>query len=161
MVVIAWPAAALTGMTQDRLGLPSRCTVQAPQSAAPQPNLVPFMPRRSRRAHSSGISGGASTVCDFPLIFKVIMTLLRRSVCPPIEPRAVEPGAWDPPFGPGSSSESTCSSFQKPPHELGDLVRCGVEREMARVEEVDLGLRDVLPIGLGLGKLEGEVVLDP
>src|ERR1700758_5548244 len=74
MVVIEWPTAAPTGITQDRLGLPSKCTVQAPQSATPQPNLVPFMPRRSRKTHSSGISVGASTVCDLPLIFNVIMT---------------------------------------------------------------------------------------
>src|SRR5215472_10227091 len=77
MVVIACPAAAPTGITQDRLGLPSKCTVQAPQSAAPQPNFVPFMPSKSRRTHSSGMSGGASTVWGLPLIFKVIMANLR------------------------------------------------------------------------------------
>src|SRR3954469_15955326 len=71
MVVIAWPTAALTGVTHDRLGMPSRCTVQAPQSATPQPNFVPFMPSRSRRTHSSGMSSGASTVCDLPLIFSL------------------------------------------------------------------------------------------
>src|SRR5262252_6239776 len=70
MVVIECPSAAPTGITQDRLGLPSKCTVQAPQSAAPQPNLVPFIPSRSR---SSGISGGASTMWALPLIFRVAM----------------------------------------------------------------------------------------
>jgi len=44
MVVIACPMAAPTGITQARLGMPSRCTVQAPQSATPQPNFVPVMP---------------------------------------------------------------------------------------------------------------------
>ena len=73
IVVIECPAAALTGITQDRLGMPSRCTVHAPQRAAPQPNLVPFMPRRSRKTHSKGMSGGASTLWDLPLIFNVIM----------------------------------------------------------------------------------------
>src|SRR6266542_3696096 len=68
MVVMACPTAALTGMTQDRLGTPSRCTVQAPHNATPQPNLVPFIPSRSRNTHSNGMSGGASTLCDFPLI---------------------------------------------------------------------------------------------
>src|SRR5256885_7234681 len=62
MVVMAWPTAALTGVTHDRRGMPSRFTVQAPHSAAPQPNLVPVMPSRSRKTHSRGMSGGASTV---------------------------------------------------------------------------------------------------
>jgi hypothetical protein len=78
MVVIACPTAALTGITQDRRGLPSECTVQAPHSAAPQPNLVPFMPSRSRSTQSSGMSGGASTVWAFPLIFKVTMSIPPR-----------------------------------------------------------------------------------
>jgi hypothetical protein len=78
MVVMAWPMAALTGITQARLGMPSKCTVQAPQSATPQPNLVPFMPIRSRKTHSNGISGGASTVCDLPLIRSVTMGHLRN-----------------------------------------------------------------------------------
>src|SRR5438876_530381 len=48
MVVIRLPAAALTGVTQERIGWPSRCTVQAPQSAIPQPNFVPVRPTTSR-----------------------------------------------------------------------------------------------------------------
>src|SRR6266568_5465137 len=79
MVVIECPTAAVTGITQDRLGMPSRCTVQAPQSATPQPNLVPFMPSRSRKTHSSGMSDDASTTCDFPLIFSVTMTIPPQS----------------------------------------------------------------------------------
>ena len=39
-------------MTQERIGVPSRCTVQAPHWAMPQPNLVPVMPRTSRSTHS-------------------------------------------------------------------------------------------------------------
>jgi hypothetical protein len=73
IVVIECPVVALTGITQDRLGMPSRCTVHAPQRATPQPNFVPFMPRRSRRTHSNGMSGDASTVWDSPLIFNVTM----------------------------------------------------------------------------------------
>src|SRR5215813_10058025 len=53
--------------------MPLRCTVHAPQRATPQPNLVPFMPRRSRKTHSNGMSGDASTVWDLPLIYKVTM----------------------------------------------------------------------------------------
>src|SRR5215469_16409189 len=53
--------------------MPSRCTVHAPQRATPQPNLVPFIPRRSRKTHSNGMSGDALTVWDSPLIFNVTM----------------------------------------------------------------------------------------
>src|ERR1700749_1240276 len=75
MVVMSCPTASFTGMTQERLGDPSRCTVQAPQSATPQPNLVPFMPSRSRSTHRSGMSGSASTLCDLPLILSVSIAL--------------------------------------------------------------------------------------
>src|SRR5262249_39274834 len=51
----------------------SRCTVQAPQRATPQPNLVPFMPRRSRKTHSNGMSGDASPVGESTLIFNGTM----------------------------------------------------------------------------------------
>ena len=54
---------------QERTASPLMCTVQAPHIAMPQPNLVPVMLSVSRRTHSSGISGTASTVCGFP--FKV------------------------------------------------------------------------------------------
>ncbi len=59
-------------MTQERMALPSRCTVQAPHSAMPQPNLVPCRPATSRIAHSSGIVGSASSVADLPLSTKVV-----------------------------------------------------------------------------------------
>ena len=36
-VVTLVPAAAETGTEQDRVGAPSRCTVQAPHCASPQP----------------------------------------------------------------------------------------------------------------------------
>src|SRR5262252_10434600 len=75
MVVMECPTAALTGITQDRRGTPSRCTVQAPHNATPQPNLVPFMPSRSRNTHNRGLSGSASTECDVPLILSVIIVL--------------------------------------------------------------------------------------
>ena len=41
MVVIFLPCAAETGVTHERVAWPSMCTVQAPHSAMPQPNLVP------------------------------------------------------------------------------------------------------------------------
>jgi hypothetical protein len=61
MVVMRLSAAAATGVTQDLIGWPSRWTVQAPQSAMPQPNLVPLRPITSRNAHSTGMSSGTST----------------------------------------------------------------------------------------------------
>src|SRR5213592_4611566 len=75
MVVTVLPAAAATGVTQERIGRPSRCTVQAPHSAAPQPNLVPVSPMTSRSTQSRGMSGGTSTVCALPLTLKVTTTV--------------------------------------------------------------------------------------
>ena len=59
------------GVTQERLAAPSICTVQAPHSAMPQPNLVPVRPITSRSTHSSGVSSSASTLCAFPLTLMV------------------------------------------------------------------------------------------
>src|SRR5256885_7327489 len=73
MVVIALPAAALTGVTQERIGCPSSCTVHAPHSAIPQPNLVPVRPTTSRSTHRIGMSDGTSTVTSRPLMFRVVM----------------------------------------------------------------------------------------
>jgi hypothetical protein len=53
---------------QERTGLPSICTVQAPHWALPQPNFVPVMPRMSRRTQSSGMPVGASNDFYSPLI---------------------------------------------------------------------------------------------
>src|SRR5258707_1112228 len=38
-------------VTQDRVAAPSTCTVQAPHSAAPQPNFVPVMPTLDGEAY--------------------------------------------------------------------------------------------------------------
>jgi hypothetical protein len=43
-------------------------TVQAPQSAMPQPNFVPFIPSTSRNTQSSGVSPSTSTLCDVQLM---------------------------------------------------------------------------------------------
>ena len=83
MVVIFFPPTADTGVTHERVGVPSRCTVQAPHSAMPQPNLVPVRPTTSRSTQSKGISGDTSTVWSLPLIFNVTMTnVLGVSVLP-------------------------------------------------------------------------------
>src|SRR2546425_12352415 len=78
MVVICLLAAALTLVEQERAGSPFRCTVQAPQSAMPQPYLVPVMLRRSRSTHRSGVSGSASTCMRLPLTFRVIIEELLK-----------------------------------------------------------------------------------
>ena len=72
MVVIFCPGSTLdTGRTQQRVGTPSMCTVQAPHWATPQPYLVPVRPSCSRSTHSSGVSGSASCVRTWPLTFRL------------------------------------------------------------------------------------------
>src|SRR2546423_2635251 len=51
--------------------------------------------------------------------------------------------------------------LHKVPDDLRNLVRCGVEREMARIEDVDFGLRYVAAISLRFRKLERQVVFAP
>ena len=74
MVVTRLPRAAASGVTHDRTGEPSTCTVQAPHSAMPQPNLVPVRPRSSRSTQRSGLSGSAATVTARPFTLKVVMS---------------------------------------------------------------------------------------
>ena len=47
---------------QERTGLPSRCTVQAPHCAMPQPNFVPVVLSTSRNTQSSGMSPSTLTL---------------------------------------------------------------------------------------------------
>src|SRR5579872_5670563 len=58
---------------QERTASLSRMTVQAPQSASPQPNLVPVRPISSRINQSRGSAGSPSHVCSWPFIFNFIM----------------------------------------------------------------------------------------
>src|ERR1700688_1211417 len=60
MVVTSFPAARDTGVLQERTGRPSRCTVQAPHCATPQPYFVPVRPRCSRKTQSRGVEGSTS-----------------------------------------------------------------------------------------------------
>jgi len=57
MVVTCLLLAIETGVTHERTARPSRCTVQAPHSAMPQPYLVPVSCRWSRSTHNKGVSG--------------------------------------------------------------------------------------------------------
>src|SRR5579864_4781621 len=61
MVVTCFPAARDTGVLQERTGRPSRCTVQAPHCATPQPYFVPVRPKCSRKTQSRGVEGSTST----------------------------------------------------------------------------------------------------
>src|ERR1700727_1374837 len=79
MVVTDLPFASLIAVTQDRMASPSRCTVQAPQAATPQPNLVPVSPRTSRKYQSTGIDGSPSRDCACPYTRRVIMLPSRLS----------------------------------------------------------------------------------
>ena len=68
------------GVAQERIGLPSMCTVQAPHDAMPQPNLVPVSLRCSRRTQSSGVSGSTPSSLRTPLTVKATMRFLQLSV---------------------------------------------------------------------------------
>src|ERR1700722_19537898 len=76
MVVTDFPAASDSGIEHERTASPSICTVQAPQAAMPQPNLVPVSLRCSRNTQSSGVSGAASISCRCPLTVKATIGLL-------------------------------------------------------------------------------------
>src|SRR6266851_5104538 len=56
----------------ERVATPSTWTVQAPQSAMPQPNFVPVIPSTSRNTHKSGVSPSTSTVRSRPLTLIVV-----------------------------------------------------------------------------------------
>src|SRR5271165_2630117 len=58
-VTMRWPTALTAGNTQERMALPSRCTVQAPHWPRPQPKRGPCKPRSLRNAYSSGIVGSS------------------------------------------------------------------------------------------------------
>src|SRR6266581_2072232 len=64
-------AASEIGVMHERIARPSRWTVQAPQSEAPQPNLVPVSPSVSRRTQRRGVAGSASAVTFLPLTVRV------------------------------------------------------------------------------------------
>src|SRR5215471_11121968 len=67
MVTTCFPATSDIAMLQERIASPLRCTVQAPQSATPQPNFVPVRPSSSRKYHMRGIDGSPSNVRPCPL----------------------------------------------------------------------------------------------
>lgn len=82
MVVMFLPATSETGVEQERTAAPSTCTVQAPHSPAPQPNLVPVKFNESRKTQSSGVSGGRLTLRSLPFtrrdIFATVNPVVRQ-----------------------------------------------------------------------------------
>ena len=66
------PAISDTWVWQENARLPSMCTMQAPHSPVPQPNLVPVSLRPSRITQSSGVSGGASVDAALPFTVKLV-----------------------------------------------------------------------------------------
>ena len=53
------------------------------------------------------------------------------------------------------------SLLHEVPDELRNLMRCGIERKMARIEDVDFGLRHVAAIARRFRQLERQVVFAP
>src|SRR5258708_3303515 len=83
-VVILLLAAVETGTEQERAGLPSSSTVQAPHWASPQPNFGPFSSRSLRRTYSSGVSGATEDtprVAPFTRNVKSGMISSGRGLC--------------------------------------------------------------------------------
>src|SRR5258707_1368705 len=78
MVVTFLPATLEIAVMQERVASPLICTVQAPQSAMPQPNFVPVIFRVSRRTQRSGMSGLTST--DWGLPFRVKVMAMETSL---------------------------------------------------------------------------------
>src|SRR5713226_172645 len=78
MVVTCFPATLEIAVMQERVAAPLMCTVQAPQSAMPQPNFVPVLLSVSRSTQSKGMSGLTST--DSGLPFKVKLMAMEPSL---------------------------------------------------------------------------------
>src|SRR5256885_8511357 len=66
---------AESGVTQERIAWPLRCTVQAPHCATPQPKCGLLSPRSLRSAYSSGMSGSASMVWLLPFTSRGIRAM--------------------------------------------------------------------------------------
>src|SRR5688572_1623862 len=63
IVVMDLPATLSTGVTHERVGTPSTCTVHEPHMALPHPYFVPVIPSVSRSTQRIGVSPATSTSC--------------------------------------------------------------------------------------------------
>src|SRR5439155_11962699 len=84
-------SAEATGSTQERTALPSRCTVQAPHIATPQPYLVPVRPACSRIAHRRGVLGSTLSSMDLPLMVKRAIASPSPDYCAVLRISAIRP----------------------------------------------------------------------
>src|SRR4051794_35983667 len=73
------PATAATGVTQDRISLPSSSTEQAPHCARPQPKRGPCRWSSLCRTYRSGVSRLAFTPCVSPLTLILTLLAIRAS----------------------------------------------------------------------------------
>src|SRR6266567_4013951 len=74
MVVTRLPSTTCIRVTQGRVAWPSRCTVQEPHIAIPQPYFGPVSLSFSRSTHSNVSSGCAATSICLPLSMKIMRT---------------------------------------------------------------------------------------
>src|SRR3954462_12846694 len=56
---------------------------------------------------------------------------------------------------------SSALLLHKITNELRNLIRSGVEREMARIEDVDFGFRHIFVVTFRFSEIEREIVLTP
>src|SRR5262249_55707646 len=91
-VVTALPLTAATGVTHERISLPSSSTEHAPHCARPQPKRGPCRCSSLCRTYSSGVSRLALTLCTRPLT--LILSLL-ANVSPPLS-RSFAPNGAQP-----------------------------------------------------------------
>src|SRR5262249_47499237 len=85
IVVTSCPCICTVKIRQERAGLPSTHTVQAPQTPCSQPICVPVRCKSSRSASDSNLRGWARNSCVSPLTLSRIGTLLIASP-PPVRP---------------------------------------------------------------------------
>src|SRR5258708_32870278 len=78
MGVIGLATAVATGVTQDRRGAPSTCTVHAPHRAIPKPNFVPVRPTSPGKTQSRGMSGEAFPWRATPLMVSFMDAILAQ-----------------------------------------------------------------------------------
>src|SRR6478672_2998804 len=79
-VVIALPLTAATGVTQERISLPSSSTEQAPHCARPQPNRGPCRWSSLCKTYNRGVSRLALT----PWVSPFTLILMLFAIVPPI-----------------------------------------------------------------------------
>src|SRR5258705_2762730 len=84
-----FPLTAATGVTQERISLPSSSTEQAPHCARPQPKRGPCRWSSLCRTYRRGVSRLAVTPCVSP--FTLILMLF--AMPPPLESSLLDPPA--------------------------------------------------------------------